>query len=645
MKEIWFSAASLRIPQIVPSLHLFHASVKTEKLSTPMPNLITADSPHIGPAWRSVENITPLVFILDMSLSLSNGNNWSYKLRTAPIDCISQSLTLSKGNNWSFRLSTEPRACISQKTSQAAIRKEQGKRLHEEKAIEFDKPDNGLKNDFEKLKNTKCHPLINALKASADENAASFHFPGHNRGQAAPSSLTSLIGRRPFMHDLPELPELDNLFSPEGPILEAQKQAADLFGASETWFLVGGSTCGIQAAIMAACSPGDTLVLPRNCHISAISAMVLSGVTPKYILPEYDPLWDIAGGITLSQVDEAIDELQKENRKPAAVLIVSPSYHGICSDIAAISKLCHDKKIPVIVDEAHGAHFGFHPCLPTSALAQGADIVIQSTHKVLSSLTQSSMLHLSSKLVDREKICRSLQMLQSSSPSYLLLASLDAATAQLSDNPETIFDKAIELALEAKSMISKIPKISLFDITNFPKFRDMDPFRVTVGVQDLGLSGFEADDILFKDFKVISELVGTRSITLTFNLGTKREHVSRLISGLEHLSATFGGLARKASDDTNIVFFNDINMVLSPRDAFFARKRKVGLDECLGKICGELICPYPPGIPVLVPGEAITESALGYLLCVKRMGAVITGAVDPSLSSLVVCEVSENFTA
>ncbi|GER36153.1 arginine decarboxylase [Striga asiatica] len=544
------------------------------------------------------------------------------------------SLSLSSGNNWSYKLSTAPIDCISHKTSQAAISKEKGKGLHEKKAIEFDTPDNDLKNDFEKRRNTKYHPLINALKASANENAASFHFPGHNRGQAAPSSLTNLIGQSPFMHDLPELPELDNLFSPEGPILEAQKQAADLFGASETWFLVGGSTCGIQAAIMAACSPGETLVLPRNCHISAISAMVLSGVIPKYILPEYDSI------LAMYEVEEAIYDLQKENRKPAAVLIVSPSYHGICSDIAAISKLCHDKKIPLIVDEAHGAHFGFHTCLPTSALAQGADIVIQSTHKVLSSLTQSSMLHLSGKLVDREKICRSLQMLQSSSPSYLLLASLDAATAQLSgDNRETIFGRAIELALEAKTMISKIPKISLF------KCRHMDPLRVTVGVQDLGLSGFEADDILFKDFKVIPELVGTRSITLAFNLGTKREHVSRLISGLEHLSATFGGLAGKASDDTNIAVFNDINMVLSPRDAFFVRKRKVGLDECLGKICGELICPYPPGIPVLVPGEVITESALGYLLSVKRMGAVITGAVDPSLLSLVVCEVSENFTA
>lgn len=167
--------------------------------------------------------------------------------------------------------------------------------------LELDPTDDLVENGSQKLEQRRLPPLVSALKASAEENAASFHFPGHNRGQAAPSSLTQLIGARPFLHDLPELPELDNLFAPEGPILEAQKQAAELFGASETWFLVGGSTCGVQAAIMATCLPGDVLILPRNSHISAISAMVLSGAIPKYIVPEYDPEWDIAGGVTPSQ--------------------------------------------------------------------------------------------------------------------------------------------------------------------------------------------------------------------------------------------------------------------------------------------------------------------------------------------------------
>ncbi|XP_057806526.1 uncharacterized protein LOC131021379 isoform X1 [Salvia miltiorrhiza] len=550
-----------------------------------------------------------------------------------------QSLSVSNRANWGFTLSTTPRACISQQTFCLALGNKKENKGHSG-ILELDPTDNLVENDSQKLKEYRLPPLVSALKASVEENAASFHFPGHNRGQAAPSSLTRLIGARPFLHDLPELPELDNLFAPEGPILQAQKQAAALFGASETWFLVGGSTCGVQAAIMATCLPGDVLILPRNSHISAISAMVLSSVVPKYIVPEYDPEWDIAGGITPSQVEEAIKELEMEGLKPAAVFVVSPSYHGVCSDIGAISELCQKNEIPVIVDEAHGAHFGFHPQLPVSALAQGADIVVQSTHKVLCSLTQSSMLHLSSNLIDRERICRCLQMLQSSSPSYLLLASLDAATAQLSDNQGTIFNEAIELAVETRCMIKEIPRISLFDTANFPTAPAIDPLRLTVGMQKLDLSGFEADDILYRTFGVVPELVGTQSITLAFNLGTKREHTLRLLSGLEYLSATCSLTLdeEREINFTTLAPFDDFNVVLSPRDAFFARKRKVSLEDSLGKICGELICPYPPGIPVMIPGEVVTERALKYLLHVKSKGATISGAADHLLSSLVICD-------
>ncbi|XP_021608926.1 arginine decarboxylase [Manihot esculenta] len=484
-------------------------------------------------------------------------------------------------------------------------------------------------------------PLVSALKASAAQNVASFHFPGHNRGHAAPSSLTQLIGLRPFVHDLPELPELDNLFSPEGPILEAQRLAAELFGSKETWFLVGGTTCGIQAAIMATCSPGEHIILPRNSHISAMSAMVLSGAIPKYIIPEYNCNWDIAGGITPSQVNKAIKELEMEGQKPAAVFVTSPTYHGICSNLSEISKLCHSCGIPVIVDEAHGAHLGLHPQMPRSALKLGADLVVQSTHKVLCSLTQSSMLHMSGDIVDRERICRSLQTLQSTSPSYLLLASLDAARAQLGENPETIFNEAMKLATEAKILIKKIPGITLLELSSFSKFPAIDPLRLTVGSWKLSLSGYEADDILDRNHGIVSELVGRRSITFAINLGTCKEHVQRLVSGLQELSACSLQIETTEAKvkDRGHEPFPDISMSLNPRDAFFANKRKVSIGESLGKVCGELICPYPPGIPVMIPGEIITERALDYLKAVRRKGVVITGASDPLLSSLVICDV------
>ncbi|KAJ8753205.1 hypothetical protein K2173_017799 [Erythroxylum novogranatense] len=484
-------------------------------------------------------------------------------------------------------------------------------------------------------------PLVSALKASAERNAASFHFPGHNGGRAAPSSLTQLIGMRPYIHDLPELPELDNLFSPEGPILEAQIEAAKLFGSSETWFLVGGTTCGIQAAVMATCSPGEHLILPRNSHISVISAMVLAGAIPKYIAPEYNCSWEIAGGVTPVQVEEAIKELEKESLKPAAVLITSPTYHGICSNLSDISELCHSNGIPVIVDEAHGAHLGFHPYMPPSALSQGADIVVQSTHKVLCSLTQSSMLHMSGDIVDREKICRCLQTLQSSSPNYLLLASLDAARDQLAKNPETFFNGALELATEAKSLIEGIAGISVLDSSNFTNCSAIDPLRLTIGFSRLGLSGYETDELLDGDHNVICELVENKSVTFAINLGTCREHIQRLVIALKDISSQtiLKHTNHKSAIDKKVTPFADFSISLNPRDAFFSRKKRVSIGESLEKVSGELICPYPPGIPVIIPGEIITQRALDYLLDCKSKGALIAGASDLLLSSLVICEV------
>ncbi|KAL9660369.1 hypothetical protein QQ045_025182 [Rhodiola kirilowii] len=482
-------------------------------------------------------------------------------------------------------------------------------------------------------------PLVKALEISAKQNAASFHFPGHNRGRAAPSSLTKLIGSLPFHHDLPELPELDNLFSPQGPILEAQLLAAELFGASQTWFLVGGTTCGIHAAIMSTCCPGDSLILPRNCHISAISGMVLSGAVPKYIIPEYNHDWGIAGGITSLQVEKAIKELQLEGRKAAAVFVTSPTYHGVCSDLSEICRLSHMYDIPVIVDEAHGAHFAFHPKFPESALQQGADIAVQSTHKVLCSLTQSSMLHVSGNKIDKERISTCLQTLQSTSPSYLLLASLDAARAQLSDNKDNIFNQAFDLAIKSRTSIMKIPGISVVDRSSISNFSTIDPLRLTVSARQLGLSGFEADERLYADQGIVAELVESHLITFAINLGTCEEHIQRLVTGLEQLSQVLPDASvRKTNLAGPCLPFTDISLSLTPREAFFASKRRVGITESIGQVSGELVCPYPPGVPMLIPGEVITGEALVCLEHIVRQGASITGASDPTLSSILVCK-------
>lgn len=345
----------------------------------------------------------------------------------------------------------------------------------------------------------------------------------------------------------------------------------------------------------------------------------------------------------LFQVEKAVKELERKGTKAAAVFVTSPTYHGICSDLSAICHLCQSYGTPVIVDEAHGAHLGFHPQMPKSALQQGADLVVQSTHKVLCSLTQSSMLHISGGIVNRERVRRCLQILQSTSPSMLLLASLDAARAQISKNPETIFNEAMELSIEAKSSIEKIPGISLLDFPSFSSFIAIDPMRLTIGFWKLGLSGYEADEILSRDQRVIPEIVGTRSITIVISMGTCRDHLLRLVAGLKQLSEAFLPILGEVDDGVNNSGhasspFTNVSVRLSLRDAFFASKRRVNIRESLGEICGELICPYPPGTPVLCPGEIITEKALDYLLLVRVNGGLINGPSDPTLSSIFVCE-------
>lgn len=483
-------------------------------------------------------------------------------------------------------------------------------------------------------------PLVEALKTAAAEQVTCFHFPGHNRGKAPPPSLLSLIGSNPFVHDLPELPELDDLFSPQGPILEAQNLASQLFGACATWFLVNGSTCGVHAAIMATCNPGDTLILPRNSHLSATSGMVLTGAIPKYVMPIYNSGWDVAGGVSVSEVQRAIQEVESKGGKVGAVLVTTPTYHGICSNLEEIVRICHSLGIPVIADEAHGAHFRFNKAFPRSALEQGADLTVQSTHKVLSSLTQSSMLHLSGDLVDPGRVSRCLQLLQSSSPSYLLLASLDAVRAQLGDNMN-IFDQTLDLTLETKKLIQEIPGITLLDLSDFGlHFCEMDPLRVTVGTSRLELSGYVADDILYEYHKIVPELVGTRSLTFAFNLGTRHLDVERLIQGLQHLSDKFFHENSKIiRNETNVSFepFQNSQMELAPRDALFAKKRRVSTKDSIGEISGELICTYPPGIPLLIPGEVITQDVLNYLLDAQKQGAMVSGAADKELCSIIVC--------
>ncbi len=285
-------------------------------------------------------------------------------------------------------------------------------------------------------------PLLDALKANTARPHAPFYTPGHKLGKGISQPLADLLGKAVFRADLTELADLDNLFSPQGVIQTAQQLAAEAFGASQTWFLVNGSTCGIEAAILATCGTGDKIILPRNVHSSAIAGLILSGAIPIFLNPEYDPVLDIAHSITPNAVQSAL----QQHPDAKAVLTVYPTYYGVCGNLSAIANITHQYNIPLLVDEAHGAHFAFHPELPTPALAAGADLTVQSIHKVLGAMTQASMLHIQGNRIDCDRISKALQLVQSTSPSYLLLASLDAARQQMALHGKMLMSRTLQLA-------------------------------------------------------------------------------------------------------------------------------------------------------------------------------------------------------
>ncbi|RMF28211.1 MAG: aminotransferase class I/II-fold pyridoxal phosphate-dependent enzyme, partial [Cyanobacteria bacterium J083] len=366
-------------------------------------------------------------------------------------------------------------------------------------------------------------PLLKALRQLAHKLHSPFYAPGHKQGRGMNPKMKDLVEKLGVKADLPELPELDNLFAPTNLIKLAQDLAAETFGAEHTWFLVNGSTCGIIASILATCQPGDKIILPRNIHQSAIAGLILAGARPIFLQPAYDSDLDLVGSLTPQVIEQAL----QQHPESKAVLLLYPTYQGVGGEIATIAKLVHRYNIPILVDEAHGAHFSFHPNLPISALAAGADVAVQSTHKTLSSLTQASMLHLQGKLVSANKISQALQLLESTSPNYLLLASLDAAREQMAVSGQKLMSQTLELAAIARQELNKLEVISVLELPQplTPGFASLDSTRLTLDVRKLGLSGFVVDDILHQKLGVTAELPLPQQLTFMITLGNTLDDI------------------------------------------------------------------------------------------------------------------------
>lgn len=474
-------------------------------------------------------------------------------------------------------------------------------------------------------------PLLDAIKSYVEDYHAAFYTPGHKQGRGVAESLRNLLGSQVFKADLTELENLDNLSAPEGVIKEAQELAAAAFGADDSWFLVNGSTAGIIAGILATCGDGDKIILPRNVHKSAISGLILSGAIPIFVQPEYDPILDIAHSITPEDVAHAL----QEHPDAKAVMMVYPTYYGVCGNVEAIANLAHQYNIPLLVDEAHGPHFAFHPDLPPTALSKGADLTVQSIHKVLSSLTQSAILHVKGERIERDRISKALQLLQSSSPSYLLLSSLDAARQQMALFGKDLLTQTLQLAEIARKEISRIPQLSVLELYPSAGFKNIDRTRLTVIVSELGITGFAAEDFLAQQ-GVLAEFSSAKHLTFIISLGNTQADIEKLVLSFRKLAQEHLGERSSELFDKSPVYFNHQPPKITPRQAFFAATETLPIERAVSRICAETICPYPPGIPVLMPGELITPDALEYLLNMQAIGSEIIGCVDATLKNLKV---------
>lgn len=475
-------------------------------------------------------------------------------------------------------------------------------------------------------------PLCQALFANAQQAQAAFHTPGHKRGRGLPAVLLEQLGATLGQRDLPELPDLDNLFAPESVIQEAQTLAAELFGAEQTWFLTNGSTCGILAAILATCGPGDHIIVPRNSHTSVISGLILSGAMPIFVQPAFDPVLNLVHCLAPAAIQQALEQFPEAK----AVLVVYPTYEGVCGDIATIATLVHGYDIPLLVDEAHGPHFGFHPDLPQSALAAGADLSVQSTHKMLGALTQAAMLHVQGPLLERPRISQALQLVQSTSPNYLLLASLDAARQQMALQGQFLMEEVLSLALRARSQLQDIADYPVWAyLRTTPGCIALDQTRLNFPAYLCGRQGYDLDQTLIETYGVTAELVTPDHLTFLISLGNTRSDIDQLTRSLHQLVQA----SPVANQELSL---NDLEQpplsvpAISPRDAYWRPCAEIPFLDAVGCISAECICPYPPGIPILLPGEYIQAPDLKILSHIKNCGGSITGCSDPSLRTLKV---------
>ena len=471
-------------------------------------------------------------------------------------------------------------------------------------------------------------PLFEGLVEYARKKRIPFHIPGHKRGMGMDPQFRAFLGENVLSIDLINIAPVDDLHLPRGMIKEAQELAAKAFGAERTFFSVQGTSGAIMAMILAAVGPGDKILIPRNVHKSVLTAVVLSGAEPVFMAPEIDHVRGVAHGVSLATVERRL----KEHPDAKAVLVVNPTYFGVCADLRGIAELVHGYGIPLLVDEAHGAHLYFHPDLPCSAMEAGADAAATSMHKLGGSLTQSSILNVQGKLLSSDRVQAVLSMLTTTSTSYILLASLDAARRYLATSGREILTRTIALAEKARREINAIPGLKCLGpevIGDRSSSYDLDPTKLCVTVTGLGLSGIEVEVMLREEHGIEVELSDLYNILCLVTPGDTEESIERLVEALRSISRQH--YEKRAVTSVVVRTPEMPPLAMSPREAFYAPTQFVPLFESEGRIMAEFIMVYPPGIPILLPGERITEANLTYIREHLEAGLPVQGPEDPKL--------------
>ena len=477
-------------------------------------------------------------------------------------------------------------------------------------------------------------PIYEALEEFKKMRVVPFDVPGHKRGRGNPE-LRDFLGEKCVGIDVNSMKPLDNLCHPVSVIKDAEALAAEAFGAANAFFMVNGTTSSVQTMVLSCCKRGDKIILPRNVHRSVINALVLCGAHPVYVNPEVDKRLGISLGMSVSQVEKAI----KAHPDAVAILVNNPTYYGICSDIKSITRLAHANGMKVLADEAHGTHFYFGRRLPVCAMSVGADMAAVSMHKSGGSLTQSSLL-LTGPEMNAGYVSQIINLTQTTSGSYLLLSSLDISRRNLALRGKEIFRHVQDLTQYAREEINRIGGYYAYaqDLINNDSIFDFDSTKLSVYTLDIGLAGIEVYDLLRDEYDIQVEFGDLGNILAYVSVGDRMQDIERLVSALAEIRRRYG------RDRTGLMTQEYLppQVEVTPQEAFYAEKISLPLDKAEGHICSEFVMCYPPGIPILAPGERITRDILDYIAYAKEKGCSMTGPEDIAIEHLNVLRQAKN---